>query len=277
MKKIMLMITLVLYFGIGAFAKNHITAAKIVKSVSQEEIKSLTATNEERHSAWILEHVKNGGNKSSYTSIGISTKRRNAEEAIAIISLNSTEKKVYQDSPDIDVFIKPIEISYDLKGDKVTKDSGSTTQLRSGKGSPDQLGKSGKQSEFVTVFQLSATANAIEVTTKIIGKDSNRSYVSIVPVRYDLSSSCAGGSPPSEVSYYNKTASQNFGAFSLRSNNLFTEFFQASPNCRTQTLSCSCTGCLNCSTSKSCKDYCYPMITACDPIRGTCSISCCDC
>lgn len=279
MRKITILIALIMVFCLSANAKKSLIVSKRFNMITQEDINTLSATGEQRYAAWITEHAKAGGNKNTHTNLTICTKRSSSEEAVALITLISTEKSVYSDAPDVDVYIKPIEIGMDLNGEMTKKTAGATTQLRSGKNSPIQVGMSGKQAEFGVGLRVDANANALEITTKIIGKISNQSYESIVALSYGISSTSVGGSSSSDTSHLKQTSNQEYMEFNLlgfaSASNNFLSSLQG--QCRTITVSCSCPGCPGCSISKSCKDNCYPIITSCDPMQGTCSLSCCQC
>jgi hypothetical protein len=266
-------------FCLSVYAKKPSAVAKRVNLTTQEEIKALSTTGEDRYAAWITEHAKAGGNKRAHTNLTICAKRRTLEEALALITLTSTEKNIYSDAPDIDVYIKPVEIGVNASGEMTKKEAGATTQLRSGKNSPAQTGISGKQAELAVGLQVAANANALEVTTKVIGKNSNQSYESIVSLSYETSSASVGGSSSSETSFFKQSSNQRNNALTFLGYAPPTNNFLASlqGQCRIITVSCSCSGCPGCSTSKSCKDNCYPIISSCNPINGTCSLSCCQC
>ncbi len=263
---------------LSIYTNNTLAKTKPSFPVTQSEAKDLIAAGEKRQVVWTSEHVKAGGNKDAYSTLTITTKRHSSTNAATLITLVSSERKIYFDAPDIDLYIKPVVTSVDNNGLQVKKAAGPETQLRSGKSSPTEIGKSGKQAEFLADIQVEANANAIEVITKIIGKSDNQNYESIVPLAFEISSSSVGGSSSVESSFFKEPSYQlsNLLSFANYTPATSNSFFLI--GCRTVTVSCSCTGCLGCSISKKCQDSCpNPTSSSCDPNRGTCSLTCCEC
>lgn len=174
----------------------------------QDEMNKMVGIGQDAYSKWKAKHFADVGESRNHSSLIVVTKRLNSTDAMAQVTFVSTEKAVFEISPNIEIFAQPIEIKYNADGSEQKLEAGPATQLRSAKNSPNQKGKSGKLAELVIALQADSNASFLEVTTKIIGDINNRSYVSIVPLQYEFSSMAIGGSTSEQKNQSSSVNSQ---------------------------------------------------------------------
>ncbi len=251
------------------------------RRIIQDDAKELEAAAQERYATWKAEHTKQVGAERPHTAVTIVSKRTSASEAVLLVTVNSSNSKALDIFPDIDVTVQPLEKSY---SDETQKNAGVVTQRRVEKINAGSPGEKGQIATLNVLVAVQNNANSLQVTTKLTGSSQNKTFTSTITLGDQLSSCTLGSSPPADADTSRLSPSTNTVGKNIANALADAYYTPAQCRCDTITVSCSCgqnppPGCPGASCSKACKaPPCGSAVTSsCNPMTGSCTITCTSC
>jgi hypothetical protein len=276
MKKITIFLVASLVISMFALQATFQNPGVEARRVTQDDAKELETAAQERYAKWKSEHTKQVGVERPHMAVTLVSKRVSASEAALLVTVTSPNSKALDLLSDIDVTVQPLESNY---SDGTQKNAGTTIQRRVAKISPGSPGEKGRIATLNVLVAVQDNANSLQVTTKLTGSSQNKSFTSTIPLGHQLTSCTLGSSPPADVDTSRLSPSANTVGKNIANALADAYYTPAQCRCDTISLSCSCPGCPGASCSKSCKaPPCGSAVSSnCNPLNGTCTISCTQC